>query len=72
MEVKTHKTCCCCGGDAGRWEQWFNRDSGYGMCAKCITWLRGRGTQEAEIHDLYGVEGVNWGQGSHQLKGDHE
>ena len=62
--TKTGKTCCCCGEYAGKWAQWFNRDTGYGMCAKCIAWLRGRGTPETEIRDLYGVEGVNWGEGA--------
>lgn len=54
-------TCCCCGDYAGRWQQWWNRDTGYGICRKCIDWLvsSGRATGE-EILDLYGVEGVNY------------
>lgn len=58
---KTRKVCCCCSGDAGKWKQWHNRDTGYGMCSKCIAWVRERGASEAEIRDLYGVENVNWG-----------
>ena len=54
--------CCVCGGDAGVWHQHWNRDTGYGVCVKCIGWMRGRGTSEAEIADLYGKEGVNWGE----------
>jgi len=54
--------CCCCGGYAGRWRQWHNRDTGYGMCANCIAWLRSDGTPESEIAELYGVEGVHWGK----------
>jgi hypothetical protein len=53
--------CCCCGGSAGRWQQWWNRDTGFGVCKKCVDWMRGRGTPEEEIEDLYGKEGVNWG-----------
>ena len=53
-------TCCCCGAEAGRYRQHWNRDTGFGMCAKCIAWVRDRGMPEAEIHDLYGVEGVNY------------
>ena len=53
-------TCCCCG-ESTRGQQWWNRDTGYGMCPKCIAWLRGRSTSEAEIRNLYGVEGVHWG-----------
>jgi hypothetical protein len=56
--------CCVCGGEAGRWHQHWNRDTGYGVCFSCIGWLRNRKTSEAEIADLYGREGVNWGQQS--------
>lgn len=53
--------CCVCGNGAGRWQQHWNRDTGYGICADCVQWLRatGRATEE-EIKDLYGVEGVNF------------
>lgn len=53
--------CCVCGSGAGRWQQHWNRDTGYGVCVSCVQWMRGRGTTEDEIRDLYGKEGVNWG-----------
>jgi hypothetical protein len=59
---KRHMTCCCCGEDAGRWQQHWNRDDGFGICVKCVNWQKSRGTTEVEIVDLYGKEGVNWGQ----------
>ncbi len=52
--------CCCCGNGAGNFKQHWNRDTGYGICADCIAWLRARGTTEEEIKDLYGVEGENF------------
>jgi hypothetical protein len=55
-------TCCCCGGDAGRWQQHWNRDRGYGICMACVRWLRASGVPEAEIADYYGAEGVNFGE----------
>jgi len=55
-------TCCVCGNGAGRWEQHWNRDTGYGVCFSCVEWVRSRGETEAEIADLYGKEGVNWGE----------
>ena len=61
-------TCACCGGDAGRWEQHWNRDTGYGVCAMCVDWMLGRGhaMEGQDDHDsivwLYGREGVNWGR----------
>ena len=61
-DQKTSKTCSCCGGDAGKWLQWHNRDTGWGMCRNCIDWLVQRdardGTPEA-IHELYGIPGVH-------------
>lgn len=53
-------TCCVCGSDAGRWNQWWNRDRGYGICRSCVDWLKQRGTPDSEILDLYGREGVNY------------
>jgi hypothetical protein len=54
-------TCHCCGGDAGRWHQHWNRDTGFGACVRCITAERMRGTSEEEILSNCGTEGVNWG-----------
>ena len=59
---KEYLTCCCCLGDAGKWEQHWNRDTGYGVCASCVDWLRSRGESEEEIKRNYGIEGVNWGR----------
>lgn len=58
--------CAVCGGDAGRWHQHWNRDTGYGVCRQCIDWLRAtnRATED-EIRDNYGIEGVNYA-GSNQ------
>ncbi len=50
-------TCACCGASApGR--QWWNRDTGYGVCAKCFTWISGReGAEQAE--QSYGKPGIH-------------
>jgi hypothetical protein len=54
--------CCCCGGDAGRWLQWHNRDEGYGICLDCVTWFRQeKRYTDADIQAYYGTEGVHWG-----------
>jgi hypothetical protein len=52
--------CACCGGDAGRWTQWFNQDTGYGICQSCVQWQLGRRTDPTEIARHYGKEGVNY------------
>lgn len=61
-------TCACCGEPAGRWAQWFNQDTGYGICLRCVTWFRQdimkngeRRQSEEEIKSYYGIEGQNWG-----------
>jgi hypothetical protein len=51
--------CCCCG-NSTRGRQWWNRDTGYGICDGCIEFVRKHGETEAEIRDNYGVEGIHW------------
>ena len=35
--------CSSCGGDAGRFQQFWNQDDGYGMCPRCIDEIVARG-----------------------------
>lgn len=58
--MPSYKTCSCCGSDAGRYEQHANRDTGFGICRRCVDWLIGRGMTAAELLNLYGVEGVHY------------
>lgn len=54
-------TCCCCGECVpGKWAQWHNRDTGFGICAPCVAWQLGRGTSAAEVADLYGHAGIHY------------
>ena len=57
--IKTLECCCC--GEATRGRQWWNRDTGYGMCPKCIKFVREQGESEEEIASNYGIEGIHWG-----------
>lgn len=51
--------CCICGANAGRWEQHWNRDTGWGICPRCAA-------NEAEANGpepmerLYGKPGINY------------
>jgi len=54
--------CACCGRHAGRWAQWWNQDTGYGVCASCVAWMKSKGDTNAQILDYFGHEGINWGQ----------
>lgn len=53
-------TCCCCGDDAGRFEQHWNRDTGYGICAKCVAEEMGRPDSAEHLEELYGKPDVNY------------
>ena len=51
--------CCCCGQiTAGR--QWWNRDTGYGLCNDCIE-LNRRGSDDRDMVSQFGYLGVNYG-----------
>lgn len=53
-------TCAVCGnGTRGR--QWYNRDTGYGLCPRCAEWLRSRKNETpASIRECYGIQGVHY------------
>ena len=56
--------CACCGQDAGRWQQWWNRDTGFGLCGKCAAWITAEPTARRymtseEMDRCYGIEGVH-------------
>lgn len=55
-----HLKCSCCGGDAGRFAQWPNRDTGYGICPRCVTWaLDERQESPEEFRRNYGIAGIH-------------
>ena len=56
--------CCCCG-QSTRGRQWWNRDTGYGICPPCIEYVKSHGETDAEIRDNYGIEGVHYGVSLH-------
>lgn len=52
-------SCCVCGaGTRGR--QWWNRDTGFGICETCADEQAARETPERH-KDLYGQRGVHFG-----------
>lgn len=54
-------TCCCCGkSTTGR--QWWNRDTGFGLCIACVSYCHGR-QPAAEFASCYGVAGVHYAIG---------
>ncbi|MBB6559598.1 hypothetical protein HNP48_002265 [Acidovorax soli] len=56
-------TCCVCGAGAGRWQQHWNRDDGYGICRACADWISepGReGRDPLHMARLYGLPGIHY------------
>ncbi len=60
--------CACCGGWAGRWVQFFNQDTGFGLCASCAAWIAGRWGKQ-EVLRSYGKPGKNF-DGSQMKEGE--
>lgn len=53
--------CCCCGGSAPALKQWWNRDTGYGLCGKCAIYIKGRSDYDPnEFTQCYGEQGIHW------------
>ena len=50
--------CCCCGGGC-KGRQWHNRDTGYGLCPKCATWIAERESPEY-MQECYGMPNVHY------------
>jgi hypothetical protein len=51
--------CAVCGAPC-RNRQWWNRDTGYGVCTPCGDRETAKHGAE-EVADYYGVNGINWG-----------
>ena len=50
--------CCCCGQETiGR--QWWNRDTGYGICNKCAD-IISKTENDEYMQDCYGTKGMHY------------
>lgn len=53
-------SCCCCG-EQTRGRQWYNRDTGYGLCVRCADWIPAQGkTSPEEMISCYGHRGIHY------------
>lgn len=58
--MKRRLICSVCGAYAGLFEQHHNRDTGWGICPACVTWLRNRGETGEALQANYGAPGINY------------
>lgn len=55
----TYLRCCCCnGGTRGR--QWWNRDTGFGLCDDCIIDVGVADVAVGTTDQSYGIRGHHW------------
>lgn len=73
MLNETTLRCACCGSEAGRWKQWFNQDTGYGVCRKCADQIMSRSRKyhmgPSEFRRTYGVPGIHYEPHHHEMWG---
>ena len=53
-----HLHCACCGEDAPAFKQWFNQDTGYGLCSRCNGNITAKEGADY-VRDCYGHAGVH-------------
>lgn len=51
-------SCACCG-TLFRGRQWFNQDTGYGLCDRCVRFV-GASPEEGVEDESYGVAGIHF------------
>ena|SRR6478609_934449 len=57
--------CSVCAEDAGRWVQFHNQDTGWGICRKCVDWIKSPARAkhyegDEAFNRCYGLPGVNY------------
>lgn len=65
--MKRNLICNCCDLGAGRWRQWWNRDRGYGICARCAKkqWVE----DSEQLKQSCGLPGVHFDDSLIKLAG---
>lgn len=58
-QSKIERLVCCCCGQVTTGRQWYNRDTGFGLCGSCAVWIANKEPAE-DMKSNYGVEGVNY------------
>lgn len=65
--MRHNLTCCCCG-NSTKGRQWWNRDTGYGLCDNCIVSCSVSDVKMGDIAQSYGIRGYHWDVSPKQIK----
>jgi len=57
--VRSRRLTCSCCGQYTQGRQWFNQDTGYSICPKCVD-LVAKGMTVEEFRSSYGIAGVHF------------
>lgn len=52
-------TCCCCG-EITRGRQWWNRDTGFGLCDGCHVINGVDRLDKGSLAESFGIRGIHW------------
>lgn len=59
LAKKPRRLCCACCGSSAIGRQWWNRDTGYGLCAECVQFVLRFDTQ-SDCERSYGFRGIHF------------
>ena len=57
--LRRNMRCCVCDGEAGRFQQWHNRDKGFSICSKCAAKEATR-LSYPDFSEAYGYTGIHF------------
>lgn len=57
--MRVERLACCCCGNETRGRQWFNRDTGYGLCSDCVSYCQAD-VPVGKTHQSYGIRGYHY------------
>ena len=58
-EIPIKQLICCCCGQHTQGRQWWNRDTGFGLCVKCAEFIS-KEEDEESMKSCYGEKGVHY------------
>lgn len=69
MSDKLQRLTCCCCGDSTIGRQWWNRDTGFGLCDRCVEYCHADQTDDDGVNRSYGKRGYHYDLPQEELQG---